>query len=89
MVPELKLGLSGRWIAWLIRVFPGRLRTDFGDDLLTAFLDQRDEAARSARMPRFAIAISTIGVSWELVKAGAAERMVIRKRHGRLLQRWR
>ena len=69
------LGLSGRWVGWLIRIFPGRLKNDFGDDLLTAFLDQRDEAARSARMPRLAIATTTIRVSWELLKAGVAERM--------------
>jgi putative ABC transport system permease protein len=71
------LGWSGRWIAWLIRIFPGDFRRNYGDDMLSAFLDQRDEAARSARVPLAAtllVATVTLRLSWQLLKAGVAER---------------
>ncbi len=71
------LGCSGRWIVRLIAIFPADFRRDYGDDMLNAFLDQRDEAARSARSratAAFLVATATLKLSWQLLRAGIAER---------------
>ena len=78
------LGWSGRWIARMLRVYPSQFRRDFGEDIVTAFLDQRDEIARDATFPRLAVVATTFRVSWHLFKAGAVERMIISKHHRRL-----
>jgi putative ABC transport system permease protein len=36
------VGVSGRWIWLLIRLFPGDFRENFGEEMLAAFLDYRD-----------------------------------------------
>ncbi len=69
---------SEHWIRIVLRLFPGDFRRQFGDDMLAAFFDQREEAIRSARgrsFQRFAIAVATLRVSWQLMKAGLAERL--------------
>lgn len=71
-------GWSGRWIAFLLRLFPGRFRQEFGGDMLNAFLDQRDDAvhaAGNAPWRKSTIAIATVRTSWQLLRAGLAERL--------------
>jgi hypothetical protein len=81
---EDALGWSGRWIARLITILPADFRRDYGDDFLSAFLDQRDEVRRAARSrptAALAVAVTTLKVSWQLLRAGIAEQSsAMRKR---------
>lgn len=69
-------GLSGRWIGLLVRLFPTEFRRDYGEDLLTAFVDQRDAAVRtrSRFLTPWLVGAVTLTTSWHLIRAGLAER---------------
>ncbi|UCD25119.1 MAG: ABC transporter permease, partial [Gemmatimonadota bacterium] len=70
------LGLSGTWIKFLMRLFPTEFRREYGDDLLQAFLDQKDNAvsARSALSAALSRGKLTLTSSWYVLRAGLAER---------------
>ncbi len=78
-------GLSGAWIGFLLHVLPAHFRREYGNDMLAAFLDQRDDIGRSHSKfaAAGAVAILTLTTSWQLVRAGVAERRSRsnRKRH--------
>ena len=81
--PDGARSLTAWWIAQLIRLFPEPFRREYGADLLNAFCDQRDEAADAAHTAigkSFAIAAITLGLSWQLTKAGIAERRAARSK---------
>lgn len=68
-------GFSGGWIRFLIRSFPDEFRREYGDDLLVAFLDLRDDVVDGH--PRIfapiALARVTLLASWQIVRAGIGE----------------
>ena len=72
----LGAGLSDLWIALLLRLFPESFRREYGSDLLSAFRDQKEDAAASNAVvfPAIAVAGITLKLSWHLIKAGIAER---------------
>jgi len=74
--PSPKLGWSGAWISFLIRVFPEPFRREYGPDLLAAFLDLRDEMVSGhSRLFGFLIRVrTTLSATWHLVWAGLGER---------------
>jgi len=69
-------GLSGAWIRFLIRFFPTEFRREYANDMLGVFLDQRDDvvSAHSKLVAPLAVAIVTLTTSWQVMRAGFAER---------------
>lgn len=69
-------GLSARWIRILLLLFPREFRLQFGADLLSAFADLREDAldGRTGPLPRLGLIPLTLRTSWQVVRAGLAER---------------
>jgi putative ABC transport system permease protein len=69
-------GVSGWWIGLLIHFFPAEFRRQHGQDLLIAFIDQRDDGVETqARfLAPLRVAAVTLSTSWRLIRAGLAER---------------
>jgi putative ABC transport system permease protein len=69
------LGLGGAWIGFLIRSFPAEFRREYANDMLGAFLDQRDDvvSAHWKLVAPLAVAGLTLTTSWQLARAAIAE----------------
>jgi putative ABC transport system permease protein len=67
---------GARWIKALLRLFPREFRRDYGEGLLAAYLDLRDDVRRD----RSRVAVPwiltwiTLVTSWQVARAGIAER---------------
>jgi len=81
-----KPGLSGTWIGFLIQSFPADFRHEYGSDMLKAFVDQRDDVVRahSTLVGPWFLAAITLAASWQVVRAGIAERRSVANRNRQL-----
>jgi len=83
-------GVSGWWIAQVIRLFPRAFRCEYGADLLSAFTDQKDDAfaaSRTAIGARLSISVTTLKVTFHLCRAACAERRSARLKRQSELKR--
>ncbi len=75
-------GPSGAWIKLLLRFFPADFREEYGDDLLAAFLDLKEDRERG--VPRVVAPVvafaATLRTSGQIVRSGLAERRSRRRR---------
>ncbi len=72
-----KPGWSGAWIRFLIGLFPVEFRRDYANDMLGAFLDERDEMVQSASSrltATISVAAMTLSTSLQVVRACIVER---------------
>lgn len=81
--PSRGPGPSAAWIRFLLRSFPADFRQEYGDDLLIAFLDLKDDAghAHSPFTAPFAVFVATLRTSGQIVRGGLAERWSRRGRN--------
>ncbi len=66
------LGVSGRIVAALVRLFPHHFRVRFGDEMLATFLDRRDALLDDGRAPR--VVQLALFTSLNFVSSAVAER---------------
>ena len=77
------------WIRVLLRLFPRQMRGTYGEALLTAYLDQREDLRRrhSRATSRWVLATTTLRTGWQVARAGVAERWSQRNRRRRFNRR--
>jgi putative ABC transport system permease protein len=70
--------LGVRWIRALVRLFPREFRMTYGEDLLAAYLDLRDDATRdrSRLAARWVLTLATVRAGWEIARGALAERWI-------------
>ncbi len=74
--PRARSSLGTRWIRALLRLFPRDFRQEYGEALLSAYLDLRDDIrqTRSRVATPWILAAVTMVVGWQIARAGIAER---------------
>ena len=77
------VGLSGRLVALLVRLFPSDFRDKFGDEMLAAFLDYRDTLCEHP----LSVARFTWTTAFGLLRANAAERLRTRGKERRVMSK--
>jgi len=82
--PGAGLPLGAHWIRALLHLFPQDFRQEFGDALLAAYLDLRKDIRRthSRLTTPFVLSAATLVTSWQISRAGIAERWS----HGRRIR---
>ncbi|UCG87811.1 MAG: ABC transporter permease [Gemmatimonadota bacterium] len=86
-----QLGLSGVWIRFFINFFPAEFRRNYGNDMLIAFLDRRDDAiaSHSKSLGLCAVVVTTMRTGWQYARAGIAERRLGARRNREFRRRHR
>jgi putative ABC transport system permease protein len=77
------------WIRALLHLFPQRMRRNYGEALLTAYLDQREDLRRrhSRATAPWVLATATLRTGWQIARSGVAERWSQRNRRRRVDRR--
>ena len=87
--PHRAIDPGALWIRALLRLFPRQTRRDYGEALLTAYLDQREDLRQShspATAP-WVLAATTLRTGWQVARAGVAERWSQRNHRRRVTKR--
>ncbi|MGD8322606.1 MAG: ABC transporter permease, partial [Gemmatimonadota bacterium] len=79
--PGARPPLGVRWIRTVLRLFPGEFRREYGEDLLAAYVDLRQDIRRdrSRLIAPWALARATLVTGWQVALAGIAERLQARR----------
>jgi putative ABC transport system permease protein len=74
--PGLTPPLGVRWIRSLVRLFPREFRRMYGEDLVAAYLDLRDDVTRGRSRfgARWALTLATLSAGLKIARGAIAER---------------
>jgi putative ABC transport system permease protein len=80
--PSHRSSLGALWIRVVLRLFPREFGREYGDDLISAYLDLGDDirSTRSRIAAPWALTRITVVTSWQIARAGLAERWSLGKR---------